>query len=546
MGRRLSRRGFLKVLGASGIGVAVDAFLGGCSPSPTAGPTAVPSPTPKTGILPGPLQDAAAWEIRQTMASDPLRPHYHFLAPHHWMNDPNGVIQWEGKYHLFYQHNPDEAAWGQIHWGHAISDDLVHWQDLPIALAPTPGGPDQNGCWSGCAVDDGGTPTLVYTGVSYTVPLESYRGGPDSQQTVCLATSEDGLVSWQKNPDNPVIAVPPEGTVPEGYRDPYLWREGDTWYAVIGSGIDGQGAAAMLARSSDLLHWEHLDPLFVGSAVQHGTMLECPSFFHIGDKHVLVGGINGRAYYFVGGYSDHSFTPENEGILDYGSYYSPYVMVDEQGRQIVFGWSWEGGWSWPDRQNDKLKSQGWAGVGPLPRALSLAAENTLICQPVPELSALRGTHTPLDTIIVESDQEIDLPIQGNCLEIVAELDPSTSKSCGLRLCCAADERQHVTIAYGNRSLVVMPKPASRYGLSQVWPPVPYTAPLHLAETETLKLHIFLDRSILEVFANDRIAITARCYPDPESTSIRLFAGGGQAQLESLDAWQMNPIWPDTG
>jgi beta-fructofuranosidase len=103
----------------------------------------------------------------------------------------------------------------------------------------------------------------------------------------------------------------------------------------------------------------------------------------------------------------------------------------------------------------------------------------------------------------------------------------------------------VTAAYGNRSLIVSPKPASRYGLAQVWLPVPYTAPLHLAESERLKLRIFLDRSIVEVFANDQVAVTAHCYPDPDSTGIRLFARGGQAQLRSLDVWQMNPIWPGT-
>ncbi|MEJ2709850.1 MAG: glycoside hydrolase family 32 protein [Anaerolineales bacterium] len=544
MSQGLSRREFLQILKASGISIAVHTLLGGCAPAPTPGPTATPSPTPKTGVTPGPLQEPAAWEIRKKMANDPLRPQYHFLPPHNWMNDPNGVIQWEGQYHLFYQYNPEEAAWGQIHWGHAVSDNLVHWQDLPIALAPTTGGPDQNGCWSGCAVNDDGTPTLVYTGASYTVPLENYQGGPDAQQTVCLATSQDGLISWQKHPNNPVIAEPPEDSVTEGYRDPYLWREGDTWYAVIGSGIKGQGAAAMLARSTDLQHWEHLDPLFVGNSSQHGMMLECPSFFSLGDKHALVGGLNGRAYYLVGDYTDHSFTPEQEGLLDYGGYYSPQVMVDEQGRRILFAWSWEGGWTWPDRHNEKLKSQGWAGVSPLPRVLSLAADNNLLCQPVPELSVLRGEYTHLGDISVEDDQ-VDLPIQGNCLEIVAELNPSTAKRCGLRLCCAADDSQQVIVAYVNRSLIVFPKPASRFGLSLIWPPTPYTAPLRLAENERLKLHIFLDRSILQVFANDRIAITARCYPDPESTGIELFAGGGQAQLESLDAWQMNPIWPGT-
>jgi len=99
---------------------------------------------------------------RTTMASDPHRPQYHFLPPANWMNDPNGLIQWKGQYHLFYQHNPTEPLWGNMHWGHAISDDLIHWRDLPIALAPTPGGADETGCFSGCAVVND-LPTLMYT-----------------------------------------------------------------------------------------------------------------------------------------------------------------------------------------------------------------------------------------------------------------------------------------------------------------------------------------------------------------------------------------------
>ena len=101
---------------------------------------------------------------RAALAGDPHRPQYHFLPPANWMNDPNGLIEWSGQLHLFYQYNPHGAFHGTIHWGHAVSQDRVHWEDLPIALAPTPGGLDAGGCWSGCAVDDGGTPTLLYTG----------------------------------------------------------------------------------------------------------------------------------------------------------------------------------------------------------------------------------------------------------------------------------------------------------------------------------------------------------------------------------------------
>ena len=118
------------------------------------------------------------------MAADPHRPQYHFLPAANWMNDPNGPIYWQGQYHMFYQYNPNGAYWGDMHWGHAVSPDLVHWKHLPVALAPTAGGPDKDGVFSGCAIVDGGVPTVLYTGVN-----------PEVQ---CLATSDDRLINWEK------------------------------------------------------------------------------------------------------------------------------------------------------------------------------------------------------------------------------------------------------------------------------------------------------------------------------------------------------------
>src|SRR5215472_7642889 len=132
--------------------------------------------------------------LREKLATDPQRPRYHFMPAANWMNDPNGPLQWKGEYHLFYQYNPNGAFWGTMHWGHARSKDLVHWEHLPIALAPTPGGPDKGGVFSGSAFVNQGVPTLVYTGVD-----------PEVQ---CLATSAD-IIHWTKFNANPVIAGPP-------------------------------------------------------------------------------------------------------------------------------------------------------------------------------------------------------------------------------------------------------------------------------------------------------------------------------------------------
>src|SRR5947209_12491947 len=143
---------------------------------------------------------ARAFAQRKGLLGDPHRPHYHFLPPANWMNDPNGLLQWKGQYHLFYQYNPYAPVHAHIHWGHAASSDLVHWTDLPIALTPTPGRADADGCWSGCAIDHHGTLTLLYSGLLYSGL---------HPQAVCLATSADELLTWHYYPGNPVIEGPP-------------------------------------------------------------------------------------------------------------------------------------------------------------------------------------------------------------------------------------------------------------------------------------------------------------------------------------------------
>src|SRR5918995_1398095 len=170
---------------------------------------------------------------RRALAADFHRPRYHFLPPANWMNDPNGVIEWNGRFHLFFQYNPYGAVFGLKHWGHAVSDDLINWEVLPIALTPTAGGPDENGCWSGCMVDAGGTPTIVYTGV---------RGDRYEYQTQCLATSRDDLLTWEKDPANPVLSqIPAEAGPTRDFRDPFIGREGEVWFMILASQVVGVG-----------------------------------------------------------------------------------------------------------------------------------------------------------------------------------------------------------------------------------------------------------------------------------------------------------------
>jgi beta-fructofuranosidase len=246
------------------------------------------------GLLLG--QSRLAWSIAPSgqipdIAHDPLRPGYHLLPPHNWMNDPNGPICWKGQYHLFYQLNPRAAVWGDMHWGHAISPDMVHWHHQPIALAPTPGGADSEGCFSGSAVIFDGRPTFIYTGVQNAPPAETtlHDGSDKLRETQMLATAEDDdLLHWKKLAA-PIIATPPQGIYVTGFRDPCLWQEGDDWYLGIGSGERTIGGCVLLYRSHDLRHWEYLHKLVEGkpndkvavNPCDSGEMWVCPDFFAV-------------------------------------------------------------------------------------------------------------------------------------------------------------------------------------------------------------------------------------------------------------------------
>jgi beta-fructofuranosidase len=483
--------------------------------------------------------------------ADLHRPQYHFLPPANWMNDPNGLIQWKGQYHLFYQYNPDGPCWGRMHWGHAVSGDLVHWTDLPLALAPTPGGPDGDGCWSGCAVDDDGVPTLIYTGV--------YPERP------CVATSADDLYTWDKYAGNPVIVSPPEGLDVVGFRDHSVWREGHTWYQVIGSGIRDIGGTALLYQSPDLINWEYIRPILVGDKDQAdplptGTMWECPDFFPLGDKHVLLVSAHGDGplytAYFIGTYEGHEFTPEILSKLDWGDihFYAPQTMFDDQGRRIMFGWIQEG------RTGEAQRAAGWSGVMSLPRILSVRPDGLLGVEPAPELELLRGRHCRYTGVtLTPSSSGLLEDVWGDCLEIVAEFDPGGgAEQFGLKLRCSPDDAPSECRLCRNggseQTSVLYDRIAGHLVIDRRRSSLSLDAQRHvqegvlnLAAGEGLRLHVFLDRSVVEIYANGRLCLTSRIYPSrTDSQGIGLFARGGSVWLRSLDVWEVNSIWVGRG
>jgi beta-fructofuranosidase len=472
-------------------------------------------------------------EVKTRLASDPLRPQYHLLPAANWMNDPNGPIFYKGRYHMFFQYNPNGAFWGSMHWAHASSPDMVRWKHEPIALAPTPGGYDRDGVFSGSAVLDGETPTVIYTGVLPAVSPSQVTlddGQHKWREVQCLATSRDtDLHTWYKLAE-PIIAWPPKGLNITGFRDPGVWREGTDWLLTLGSGIRGQGGAVLLYRSSDLRHWAYLHPLIEGrgtgrqaaNPVDNGEMWECPDFFPLADRHVLLFATMNKVFWKTGRYRDRSFTAEKEGVVDFGAYYAAKTMLDKDGNRILWGWIPE------TRPQAEYRAAGWAGLMSLPRGLSLASDGSLEMSVAPAVQMLRAEHAGCDLSGDRSSRAKALTAL-QIPDLAAELQAEFAPQCGFQLRLRTEDGQpFAEIAYDpGRTGAELRVNATRAALRTNTP---------------VSLRVFLDGSALEVFANQTAVITTRIYTVLKGP-LRLEVSD-PAVLRSLDLWPMKPISND--
>jgi beta-fructofuranosidase len=474
------------------------------------------------------------------LAADPRRPQYHLLPAANWTNDPNGPIYWRGEYHMFYQYNPNGAYWGDMHWGHAVSSDMVHWRHLPLALAPTSGGPDSAGCFSGTALVDGDQVAVLYTGVVAAPENEatSRNGANSLRESQCLVAGTGmDLTVWTKE-SKPVIAAPPPGLDVVGFRDPAPWRQGDSWYMAVGSGIRGQGAVILLYRSTDLHHWEYLHVLAhaSGKAPQNGDpadageMWECPDFFPLGDKHVLIHSTAGKSWWQVGTLDTEAmvFHPERSGALDYGSYYAAKTQLDRDGQRILWGWILE------TRPEAEFRAAGWAGMIALPRILKLDASNRLQVALHPEVEKLREREQRLHTIGDEESMRRQLAgmrVEQACGEIVCTLrrgaDPLeislvSAENSGPWLTCRYDPSHRQAIAIDDQRL-----------------------PCDGREGDETELRFLIDGSVIEFYANGSGALTKRFYySGPSAPDIGVQVSGMLPSLSGLSIWQIKPISRD--
>ncbi|MFC0227151.1 glycoside hydrolase family 32 protein [Serratia aquatilis] len=469
-----------------------------------------------------------AVEALRAQRQDDYYPRFHLAPLAGWINDPNGLICIDGVYHVFFQHHPYDENWGPMHWGHATSKDLVHWQHQPIALAPGDDY-DKDGCFSGCAVDDNGVLTLIYTGHVWLG-----QAGDDSQlrEVQCLATSHDGINFIKQGP----VLSAPEGIM--HFRDPKVWRQADEWWMVLGAKEHNLGQAR-LYRSTDLRHWQFERVLAAASSESQGYMWECPDMFPLADRHVLLFSPQGLAAQgydnrnrFQSGYLLGNWQPENEfsitrpfSELDAGhDFYAPQTFVAADGRRLLFAWMdmWES--PMPSKQH------GWAGALTLPRELTLNEKGKLQMHPARELAALRGEKQQFAAALYRNQHHT---LGDNLQELILTVN------------LAASDAERYGINVGQAARIYVDNQARRLVLERFShePALCSCRSVALPESDKLALQIFVDRSSLEVFVNHGEAcLTSRIYPQDGDRHIALFAEAGSAQFGEIEAWALNSVW----
>jgi sucrose-6-phosphate hydrolase SacC (GH32 family) len=488
-------------------------------------------------------------ELRAKFLADPHRPTYHFVALEGLAMpfDPNGCIYWKGKYHLFYIFQDPALPRGGHCWGHASSINLIHWVHHPTALAPAPNDPDI-GIFSGNGfINKDGIPTLIYFGID---------------AGICIATSEDDdLNYWTKSPANPVIPIPKEGEPGYGQYnvfDPHAWVEGDTYYVILGGKVlpKREYDTVFLFKSKNLVNWEYVHPFYQPNPAWTGPEEDCacPDFFRLGNRHILLCISHPRgARYYSGRYENETFYPEKHNRMNWpgGTCFAPESLLDDKGRRIM--WAWVLG----RRPREIAQASGWSGVMTLPRVLSLADDGTLRIEPAEELKRLRLNHRKRENIVLPADVELVLnDVRGDGLELAVEMHPQNAHEFGVIVRRSPDGSEQTVITCDPKSklLKVDVSKSSLDKNVKYWtfcmmggenPEVQaQEAPFELRHGETLKLRIFLDRSILEVFANERQCVTQRIYPTRrDSLGVTLLSRGGSTKVNTLDVWDMAPANP---
>ncbi|MGZ3922529.1 MAG: GH32 C-terminal domain-containing protein [Flavisolibacter sp.] len=496
---------------------------------------------------------------RAQYKDDPNRPQYHAIPPGNWMNEPHAPIYYNGKYHLTYQHNPTGPYWHQIHWGHWASDDLVHWYDVPEAIFPANDSVSPDGIWSGSAtLGPDGVPVYFYTFGNWSKV---------KNQGVALAFPKDpkdpNLSEWVKDTKPLIVQGDSQGLIGE-FRDPFAWKdkEDNKWYLLVGSGIQDKGGTAWFYESDDFKNWKLRGPFYLCNYEKYpflGSIWELPVFLPIGKyengetKYVMIVSPKGlkqnvEVYYWLGRFDKKNgkFVPDDEEpqYWDYGirTFIGPSGMVDPKtGRVLIFTITAGG------------NGPGWSGNASFPTHIFLNSEGKLGVKPIEELQSLRKKEllTLSNKTLKEANEELK-NVQGDMLEIILDLE-STADKYGIKIRQSPDNQEETILLYDavNKKLKADLSKTSLRTSGFRGPRDPLSGTDKRADLiqhfdlkgESLKLHIFIDKALVQAYANDLKTITTWAYPTLEtSKGLQIWADGGDAKVKSMQVWEMKSIY----
>ncbi|MSU63167.1 MAG: glycoside hydrolase family 32 protein [Pedosphaera sp.] len=484
---------------------------------------------------------------------EPWRPQFHFSPERNWMNDPNGMVFYEGEYHLFYQYNPFGDKWGHMSWGHAVSPDLVHWKHLPLALA------EENGVmiFSGSAVvdwkntsgfgKDGKPPMIaIYTGHYTEKPLQNQQ----------IAYSNDRGRTWTKFAGNPVLDLGEKD-----FRDPKVfWHEPTKrWVMVVSWPVHRK---VRFYSSPNLKNWTHLSDFGPGGSTS--GIWECPDLFPIkiegrrhAEKWALIVNVGSGApaggsgcQYFIGDFDGKQFTPANSPRrppgeplwADWGrDFYAAVSWSDipkQDGRRLWLGWmsNWE--------YAQDVPTSPWRSAMTVARELTLRQTPgglRLVQQPVKELRSLRGQVTRSSFKRLTSGTSAAASASGDLLDINADIKASRDAVFTLKLKSGANESNDLHVDIQARQMWLDRKNSGKVDFHPKFPGS-YSAPVRLVDGR-LKLRILADNSSLEIFANDgEAALTSLFIPSSASRLIELHVERGSIGRADFETWPLKPIW----
>lgn len=490
--------------------------------------------------------------------TEKYRPQFHYTPKINWMNDPNGLVYYEGNYHLFHQYNPFGNQWGYMSWNHAISDDLVHWKHQPVAIPY--GKEEEEAIFSGSAVVDHDNTTGFGDGTR--APLVAIytshytRDDGSTWQAQSLAYSVDGGENFIKYKENPVI----EFDDPD-FRDPkVIWMEEPGQWVMVVS-LPRQYKVQFYA-SDNLIDWTFLSDFGPDGATS--GIWECPDLFplavdgnpdnkrwvlHVDINPGSIAGGSGSQF-FIGDWdgrefiSDEAISSDEVIWVDYGTdFYAAVTWSDipeEDGRRIWVGWM--NNWMYANQ----IPTYPWRSAQSIPRSIHLITIDgkiKAVQRPVKELEVLRNNYVQLQNTEVFPGELLlsQKGISGKAYEIFIEMEPGSSKTAGLKL--RVGDNEETLVGYDSaRETVFVDRTKSgeddfHSDFSQR-----NDAPARLIEGK-IRLQIFVDWSSVEVFVNDGEAvITNRIFPDPDSQDVIFYSDGGTANITKIDFWTLSSIW----